>query len=30
LLSSLDANDFLKRNLVFGALNFFDPVVQIF
>jgi hypothetical protein len=30
LLSSLDANDYLRRNLVFGALNFFDPVVQIF
>lgn len=29
-LKFLDSDNYLKRNLVFGALNFFDPVVQIF
>jgi hypothetical protein len=30
LLESLDDDNYLKRNLIFGALNFFDPVIQIF
>jgi hypothetical protein len=29
-LKTLDFDNYLKRNLVFGALNFYDPVVQIF